>query len=903
MDVVGENEALQQFFEGQDVHGALENPAVDTTMLEEFISSDFEFGALQGQLPDSPPDSGSEPCSPPQLKTPRCDAPWPSPPQLPPAFPSAGTPAVAACKFPETFPEAGASGQPGGGLPQGCCLKMEAAAAPWNSSVSGGSLSCSYSYFQPNVPQASGISTASTKKRKFSQLLGDVTDSPVWSNNSRQATVKDCAPEVQEYDSDGQNVALDKCCQALTWRPYQTSQWNNLLNSNYEKLPAIVYHIATDKGFNFSITDDAFVCQKKNHFQITVHIGIPGHPKYVKTLLGLKPIEKFYLKAFGIKVEAPSQTIAIEQSQSDRSKKTFHPVKIDLPEDQIIKVTLGRLHFSETTANNMRKKGKPNPDQRYFMLVVGLYALSQDQFYLLSAHVSERIIVRASNPGQFENDSDVLWQRGHVPDTMVYHGRVGINTDAPDEALVVCGNAKVMGRLMHPSDSRAKENIREVDTNEQLRRIAQIKLVEYDYKPEFASVMGINNTRETGIIAQEVKELLPQAVTEAGDVVCDDGEKIENFLMVDKDQIFMENVGAVKQLCKLTNNLEIRIEELEQWNRKLATLKRLSSLKSTLSEKSTVSRYSRATSLLPSRKSVPLKSSKVCFSKRGSCSKKIFQMTIIALIAIMALCALTISTLYVLSIHQRLLEKQPNSSSTSSSATLFPSTTIAALQEKSTVSQSTLPDGIAGIPSVNFCDILPCDSIYCCPIHQFKSKSLSYEQTNMEEKGNPSSLLSESKSIKNRNRRFDLGDDWIDTTVSSIQILETQQGIDSRYCSKNLQCGSGNYSYAIPIDKYTPTNVEITLEINTTEALIVYMCKFTFGNYCPYHVSSKSSGAIFQETTQGYQHVWILPVARLYDSAYYFRVAAPDLADCSTDPHYAGVFFTDYYFYFYRHCE
>ncbi|GAB0176331.1 myelin regulatory factor-like protein [Grus japonensis] len=207
---------------------------------------------------------------------------------------------------------------------------------------------------------------------------------------------------------------------------------------------------------------------------------------------------------------------------------------VDLPGDQITKVTLGRLHFSETTANNMRKKGKPNPDQRYFMLVVGLYAVSQDQFYLLSANVSEKIIVRASNPGQFENDGDVLWQRGHVPETIVYHGRVGINTDAPDEALVVCGNAKVMGRVMHPSDSRAKQNIREVDTNEQLRRITQMRLVEYDYKPEFASVMGIKNTHETGIIAQEVKELLPQAVREVGDVACDDGEKIENFLMVDK---------------------------------------------------------------------------------------------------------------------------------------------------------------------------------------------------------------------------------------------------------------------------------------------------------------------------------------------------------------------------------
>lgn len=50
----------------------------------------------------------------------------------------------------------------------------------------------------------------------------------------------------------------------------------------------------------------------------------------------------------------------------------------------------------------------------------------------------------------------------------------------------------------------------------------------------------------------------------------------------------MENVGAVKQLCKLTHNLEERIEELEIWNRKLARLKRLSSCKSSASEASSI---------------------------------------------------------------------------------------------------------------------------------------------------------------------------------------------------------------------------------------------------------------------------------------------------------------------------
>lgn len=71
-------------------------------------------------------------------------------------------------------------------------------------------------------------------------------------------------------------------------------------------------------------------------------------------------------------------------------------------------------------------------------------------------------LYKASNPGQFENDSEVLWQKGQTVDSAVFQGRVGVNTDAPDEALVVCGNAKIMGTVMHPSDRRAKENIQEV---------------------------------------------------------------------------------------------------------------------------------------------------------------------------------------------------------------------------------------------------------------------------------------------------------------------------------------------------------------------------------------------------------------------------------------------------------
>ena len=42
----------------------------------------------------------------------------------------------------------------------------------------------------------------------------------------------------------------------------------------------------------------------------------------------------------------------------------------------------------------------------------------------------------------------------------------------------------------------------------------------------------------------------------------------------------MENVGAVKELCKMTDSHELRIDELELVNRRLASVYRHSSLKS-----------------------------------------------------------------------------------------------------------------------------------------------------------------------------------------------------------------------------------------------------------------------------------------------------------------------------------
>lgn len=69
---------------------------------------------------------------------------------------------------------------------------------------------------------------------------------------------------------------------------------------------------------------------------------------------------------------------------------------------------------------------------------------------------------QASNPGQFESDAELCWQRGATPESIVHAGKVGVNTDRPDEALVVHGNVKLTGHIVQPSDGRVKQHVRQV---------------------------------------------------------------------------------------------------------------------------------------------------------------------------------------------------------------------------------------------------------------------------------------------------------------------------------------------------------------------------------------------------------------------------------------------------------
>ncbi|OCT81824.1 hypothetical protein XELAEV_18024331mg [Xenopus laevis] len=804
------------------------------------IKAEPKTSYAAGTLPDSPPDSGSEAYSPQQLNDPHllrtmtpeniCHITPPSRLEHPPP-PHLQGPLPPHPVHQQHYP----------GMQRELYMKVE-------------SMMPQYQNLGPAMPPAdlhhvqqsqmlhqllqqqhgAELPVHPSKKRKHS----DSPTNTLREQISNGGMVKQEPGLIQDNDSLNGSY-LDPNYQSIKWQPHQQNKWVPLYDASYKELPMPTYKVDADKGFNFSTGDDAFVCQKKNHFQVTVYIGMIGEPKYVKTPEGILPIECFFLKLNGAKLEAINQSISIEQSQSDRSKRRFLPVTLSVPPDQVTKVTVGRLHFSETTSNNMRKKGKPNPDQRYFILVVALQVQAQNQMYLMAAQASERIIVRASNPGQFESDSEVLWQRGQLPDTVFHHGRIGINTERPDEALVVHGNVKIMGSLMHPSDIRAKESVEEVDTTEQLKRISQMRLVHYHYKPEFASTVGLDeNAAETG-----------------------------------------HHSGS--------------------------------------------SQFSRAGSV-PYKQRPPKVMGKTVPAGQRCVSQRFLQAIIIVLVIIMAFSVLSMTTLYVLN-----LRSEDDLLGIDGSSQNFDTTQLKG--------NTTTPPNITKSPdwhqdpplTINLCMNPPCEAV-CCPrilsspsptitwktsaetiaqtdpasstiIKKGKSRNLDKNRNSLQTLPRPVSPLPPHTQGKNKHSpnslpvqdvrsRRSLEEESTPVTpmdktqgnsngsrysLTSLRLLETDTFITNQSCASLDTCGSGNYTYKLPISKYSPLSGSLTLELNSSSPVSVNFCETSEGKGC------QESAAVTSPRNQGCPQ------------------AASACDDLSIDPSQV----TDYYFTFYRLCD
>ena len=99
--------------------------------------------------------------------------------------------------------------------------------------------------------------------------------------------------------------------QVLHFTAFQPTKWRETYNPDFQILKTPMLKVSADKGFNFSLVDDAFIAQKKNHFQLSCQVNIEGEHTLITTDLGCQKIEYFQLNFYGIKKEAPEQRIKV----------------------------------------------------------------------------------------------------------------------------------------------------------------------------------------------------------------------------------------------------------------------------------------------------------------------------------------------------------------------------------------------------------------------------------------------------------------------------------------------------------------------------------------------------------------------------------------------------------------
>ena len=189
--------------------------------------------------------------------------------------------------------------------------------------------------------------------------------------------------------------------------------------------------------------------------------------------------------------------------------------------------------------------------------------------------VTAPLMVGVGNVVQMENKSDAGGDAGviNVNKAMVYgaldftvdtdtlyvdaaNDRVGVNI-APSEAMHVSGNSVATGDVVsNYSDVRLKKNIIGIDSA--LNKVNGLRGVTYDFnnKPE----IGFEPTRKSdhGLIAHEVQEVLPHAVTLAPfDLATNGGSKSgDSYLTIRYERVIPLLVEAIKELSAKLEKLE-----------------------------------------------------------------------------------------------------------------------------------------------------------------------------------------------------------------------------------------------------------------------------------------------------------------------------------------------------------
>lgn len=684
---------------------------------------------------------------------------------------------------------------------------------------------------------------------------------------------------------------------SIKFYKFLEDQWVPMFDSNGEEIGSLQVHVLADKGFNYSTNDNCFVNQKKNHFQVTVKIeAIDQNPPACFKINGeCKFIETFQLSFVGAKSEAPNSEIPIRQSTTERKPILHVPVLFKILERRLTIVTVPRLHFSETTLNNQRKNLRPNPDQKYFNLCVRLFATATDgTTVLMQAFSSERVIVRATNPGSFEPPEmvDAIWNKnGGILSTT---GPVVIGKSDPRAQLTVDGDIYASGRVMCPSDIRLKDNITPKEAKEALENLQKLRIVDYFYKPEVAEKWGLteDQRKRTGVIAQELAAVIPDAVKDLGD-----------YLTVNESRVFYETVLATQELCRLAGDLDQKIDDkvneislrLTEYAQKKKLLSSIASHldsegRSLATSQTSLNSDATAITVTNTRKNRRARRNNRVAIGHPEPPRKLAPSTVIALVAVMAFCLIAMSSLYILDWHNRNYGyHHATPTATTPGPKEGPGNIVIPLDHYVPLRQPDAP------PVVPACPVKVCRE-YCCSEYDKDHAELEvkdYDASNTEP--NDYAYKAETRS-----------DFTLKGFGNNVRISIPSMGmdIDERYCiEKSCVKKRKTYNLFIPVTRFFPT-MPLEVQIDVPISKFINNCGHIpeFDNRkCDDHIYPTPESEV-PKSLRVNTNIYELPVGKWMQSAYRFRVGHNEEL-CAIEDNTFGGFYEEYNLVFYRACN
>ena len=137
-------------------------------------------------------------------------------------------------------------------------------------------------------------------------------------------------------------------------------------------------------------------------------------------------------------------------------------------------------------------------------------------------------------------------------------GYVGINTITPGYTLDVNGQCHASS-FPTSSDKRFKENVKEIDNA--LEKVKKLRGVYFNWNKFYRETLKVDETEDTeiGLIAQEVKKVIPEVVTTFEREV---DNKKEKYYSVEYARISALLINAIKELAEKVENLEKKYGEI-----------------------------------------------------------------------------------------------------------------------------------------------------------------------------------------------------------------------------------------------------------------------------------------------------------------------------------------------------